>query len=455
MNKHRNLNIAGVFILLLLILTSCSKEWLESKPDKSLVVPKTIKDFQSLLDNTNLFNTQQGVGLGEVGSGDFYINNAGWSLITTNQERAAYIWAPTNNFYNTEIGIDWENGYKRILSTNVILYGIEQIKPAMAEQQDWNTVKGSALFFRAFDFFNLAQEYCVPYQSGTANAELGLPLRLDYDVNIHLKRSTLRQTYERIIADLEIAAGLLGTSPQFKTRPSKEAAYALLARTYLAMGNYESAGEYADLALQIQSALLDYSKLNAAASFPISRFNAEVIFHSTFYYGIFNPSRMFVVPELYAEYIAGDLRKTVFFTTNGLSFKGSYNGDRNLFGGLATDELYLICAEAKARAGELSGALADLNMLRRNRWTSAYVDLSSADPDVVLNYVVKERRRELLFRGIRWTDLRRLNTDSRFAVTLSRTINGNTYTLPPYDKRYVLPIDEEEIRLMGISQNER
>jgi len=438
-----------------MILTSCGKEWLEAKPDKSLLVPKTIKDYQSLLDNTNLFNTQQGVGLGEVGACDFYLNNAGWSLITTNQERAAYIWAPTNNFYNGEIGIDWENGYKRILSANVILDGMAQIKPEMAEQQDWNTVKGGALFFRAFDFFNLAQQYCVPYQSGTANGELGLPLRLDYDVNIYLKRSTLRQTYERIIADLEIAADLLGTSPLFKTRPSKEAAYALLARTYLAMGDYESAGEYADLALQIQSALLDYSKLNAAASFPISRFNAEVIFHSTFYYGIFNPSRMFVVPELYAEYVTGDLRKIVFFTANGLSFKGSYNGDRNLFGGLATDELYLIRAEAKARAGDLPGALADLNMLRRNRWTGAYVDLTSEDPDVVLNHVVKERRRELLFRGIRWTDLRRLNTDSRFAVALSRTINGGTYTLPPDDKRYVLPIDEEEIRLSGIPQNKR
>ncbi|WP_316814317.1 RagB/SusD family nutrient uptake outer membrane protein [Pedobacter heparinus] len=453
MKRHVSRPIS--FILLLFILQSCGKEWLEAKPDKSLVVPETIKDYQSLLDNSGLFNANQACGLGEIGSGDFYVTDAGWPMVTTNQERAAYTWAKTDEFYNGEQSLDWSSAYQRILNVNVILVGIAKLKPTIAEQQDWNSVKGSALFFRAFDFFNLAQEYCVTYASSSANADFGLPLRLDYDVNIKVKRSTLQQTYQQIIADLESAVELLGTKPLFKTRPSKEAAYALLARTYLMMGNYERAGYYADLALQIQHNLIDYSKLNGNAAFPITRFNAEVIFHSTFYYGIFNPSRMNIVPELLNEYTIGDCRKTVFFGPSGLNFKGSYNGDRSLFGGLATDEMYLIRAEAKARAGVLPAALDDLNTLRRNRWTGTYTELNSPDPSTVLNHVLKERRKELLFRGIRWADLRRLNRESRFAVTLTRTINGSTYALQPNDKRYILPIDEEEIRLNGIQQNER
>ncbi|TKC06202.1 RagB/SusD family nutrient uptake outer membrane protein [Pedobacter frigoris] len=442
-------------LLLLLILQSCGKEWLEAKPDKSLVVPETIKDYQSLLDNAGLFNAVQACGLGEMGAGDFYVTDANWQNVSTAQERSAYTWAPTSGFYGDDISLDWGNAYKRVLNANVVLTGIEKIKILEYEQQDWNNVKGSALFFRAFDFFNLAQEYCVAYNSTSANVDLGLPLRLDYDVNIKLKRSSLQQTYDRIVADLEAAAGLLGTKPLFKTRPSKEAAYALLARTYLSMENYERAGHYANLALQIQAELVDYSKLNANASFPIARFNAEVIFHSTFYYGIFNPSRMNVVPELFNEYVAADCRKTVFFGPTGLNFKGSYNGDRSLFGGLATNEMYLIRAEANARANILTAALTDLNTLRRNRWKGIYTDLNSTDQSVVLDYVVKERRRELLFRGVRWSDLRRLNKYSKFAVTLSRTINGTTYTLQPNDKRYVFPIDEEEIHLSGSEQNER
>lgn len=443
------------FTLLLLILQSCGKDWLEAKPDKSLVVPESIKDYQLVLDNVTLFNTLQACGLAEMSAGDFYITDANWSLITVSQERAAYTWGRTEDFYNGVPSVDWDNAYKRILNTNVVLAGIEKIKPLESEQQDWNNVKGSALFYRAFDFFNLAQVYCVAYNSTSANTDLGVPLRLDYDVNIKLKRSTLQQTYDQIIADLEAAAVLLGTKPLFKTRPSKESAYALLARTYLSMENYERAGHYADLALQIQAELVDYSKLNANASFPIARFNAEVIFHSTFYYGIFNPARMLVVPDLYNEYTLGDLRKNVFFNASNQNFKGSYNGDRTLFGGLATDEMYLIRAEAKARVGVLPEALTDLNTLRKSRWTGLYADLNSIDQATVLGYVLKERRRELLFRGIRWSDLRRLNRDSRFAVTLIRSIKGTTYTLQPNDKRYVLPIDEEEIRLSGIQQNER
>lgn len=445
------------FVMLLLILQSCGKDWLEAKPDKSLVVPETIKDYQSLLDNVSLFNTVQASGLGEIGAGDFYITNAGWEGLANQQERSAYVWAPTPDFYGDDVSLDWANAYKRILNANVILAGIEKIKPLESEQQDWNIVKGSALFFRAFDFFNLAQEYCVAYNSSSASTDLGLPLRLDYDVNVKLKRSTLQQTYEQIIKDLESAIDLLATKPLFKTRPSKEAAYALLARVYLTMDNYERAGYYADLALQIQSGLLDYSKLNANATFPVARFNAEVIFHSTFYYGTFIGTRLIVMPDLFNDYDINDCRRTVFFTTNvnGLTFKGSYNGDRNFFSGLSTAEMYLIRAEVKARAGVLPEALADLNTVRKNRWKGAYNDLNSTDQNVVLGYVLKERRKELVFRGIRWMDLRRLNKDSRYAVTLTRTINGKTYTLPPNDKRYVLPIDEEEIRLSGIHQNER
>ncbi|WP_316789710.1 RagB/SusD family nutrient uptake outer membrane protein [Pedobacter frigoris] len=443
------------FLLVLLLLQSCKKEWLEAKPDKSLVIPETIKDYQSLLDNVGLFNTAQACGLGEAGAGDFYITDANWPAVNVNQEKAAYTWSKTEGFYNGELSQDWESAYKRVLNANVILNGIEKIKPMNSAQQNWNNVKGSALFFRAFDFFNLAQGYCVNYNFASANQELGLPLKLDYDVNVKLKRNTLQQTYDQIIKDLETAVDLLGIKPAVKTRPSKQAAYALLAKTYLVMGNYEKAGRYANLTLQIQGNLLDYSKLNSAAAFPVTRFNAEVIFHSLFYFGIFNPTRMNVTPGLYGEYVAGDCRKTIFFGSTGLNFKGSYNGDRNLFGGLTTGEMYLIRAETRARAGELTDALNDLNILRKSRWMGVYVDLSSTDPELVLSFVVKERRRELPFRGIRWSDLRRLNPDSRFATTLTRTIFGNTYTLPPNDKRYVLPIDEQEIRLSGIQQNER
>ena len=76
-------------------------------------------------------------------------------------------------------------------------------------------------------------------------------------------------------------------------------------------------------------------------------------------------------------------------------------------------------------------------------------------PPVALAKVLTERRKELLMRGLRWTDLRRLNRDSRFAVTLSRTVQGQEYLLPPGDPRYTLLIPNEVIVNSGIAQNSR
>jgi len=440
-------------------LASCKNDWLEANPDESVVVPKTLEDFQALLDNTDqTFNNFQACGLAEIASGDFYILYTSWQSLFTTQEKSAYIWGPTTNFYNNESSADWENSYRRILNSNVILNGIRKIRVPSTKQNEWNNITGSALFFRSFDFFNLAQEYCKSYEQNTAKSELGLPLRLDYDVNIQLQRSTLQQTYEQIILDLKSALPLLGTKPLFKTRPSKQAVFALLARTYLVMENYSQAKLYTDSALQIQPELMDYSALNSNANYPIQRFNPEVIFHSTFSFGIFNASRLIVEPTFLDSYSEGDYRRKVFFKDNPngtTTYKGSYNSDKNLFGGLATDELYLIRAECNARIGNITTALTDLNHLLKTRWNLSYKELNADNAEQVLTFILKERRKELVFRGLRWQDLRRLNKDNRFATTLTRTLNNQIYTLPPNDKKYVFPIDEMELKLSGIQQNDR
>ena len=444
-------------VVTVLVLSSCSDKWLEAKPDESLIVPSKIDDFQALLDNTSTFNTTQSSGLGEISAGDFYITYSSWQSLFTTKEKMAYVWGSTKDFYGTESSSDWENAYKRILNANVVLDGIQKVKPIPGTEKGWDNVKGSALFFRAFDYYHLLQEFCKVYIPTTANIDLGLPLRLNYDVNVVHKRTALKAVYDQVIEDLQSAASLLGPAPLFKTRPSKQAAFALLARTYLSMEMYEQAGLYADSALKIQSVLLDYSKVNSGPTYPLLRFNPEVIFHNTFSYGIFNISKLIVVPELYNNYSSEDYRRTLFFraVAGGVTFRGHYGGDKNLFGGLATDELYLIRAESNARRGELNATLSDLNFLLQHRYKTGFSPMISNDATEVLRLVLNERRKELAFRGIRWSDLRRLNKDERFAVTLSRTLNGQTYQLSPNDKRYVIPIDEQEIRLSGIEQNER
>ena len=125
------------------------------------------------------------------------------------------------------------------------------------------------------------------------------------------------------------------------------------------------------------------------------------------------------------------------------------------FSGLATDELFLIKAECLARAGNASGALSTLNDLLRARYAQGtFVDLHADDPQQALRLVLQERRKELVFRGIRWSDLRRLNKEGA-GIVLTRLLNGKTYTLPANSNKYTLPIPPDEIALNGIEQNPR
>src|SRR5690606_25537193 len=102
----------------------------------------------------------------------------------------------------------------------------------------YREIKGAAYFFRAWHFFNLLQVYSAPYDSQTANTDLGIVLKLSADVNEHVRRSTVEMCYAQILDDLEYATSLLPPTSFVASRPNLAAAYALLARVYLSRFDY-------------------------------------------------------------------------------------------------------------------------------------------------------------------------------------------------------------------------
>lgn len=440
---------------------SCKEEWLDAKPNIALVVPKSPRDYQALLNNTSIMNLNA-PGLGIIGDDNFYISATSFRAIT-NQERSAYSWADSEGFYAGNAASDWQNGYNKILQTNIILDGIGQLKLSEAELKQYNEVKGAALFFRSINHFALSQIFCVAYGTN-ASTDLGIPLHLSSNVNTMVPQSTVAATYQSIISDLQESVKLLPITVQYPTAPSKPAAFALLSRISLAMEDYDRAFLYADSCLKIKSNLMDYSKLSATLAFPFTRFNEEDIFHENIgNYLIFRTTHLIVSPSLYAKYEVNDLRKSLFFTSvNGnISFRGSYDGSLQYFGGLATDEMYLNRAECFARKGNLIDGYKDLNLLLKSRWqkspngNSTYVDKSGNDQNELLRIVLDERRKELCFRGLRWSDLRRLNRDDRFKTTIIREIDGTTFTLLPNSRKYTFPLDDKEVNQGGLQQNPR
>jgi hypothetical protein len=97
---------------------------------------------------------------------------------------------------------------------------------------------------------------------------------------------------------------------------------------------------------------------------------------------------------------------------------------------LAINEQYLIRAEAAARAGNATKAMQDLNTLLAKRWkTNTFVALTATSAANALDQVIAERRKELAIHGYTALDRsERLNSDSRYALTLTRILNNQTYT---------------------------
>ncbi|WP_343304402.1 RagB/SusD family nutrient uptake outer membrane protein [Chitinophaga niabensis] len=441
-----------VVLSMLCLSTSCDKDWLDEKPDKNLTVPETLNDFEAMLDNTAI-NGRSALSIGEVASDGHYVLESRWASGFDNNLVNAYTW--TKNRPNIAI-VDWNSPYNFIIVSNVILEGAEKIESTASISEQRNRIIGGALFNRSRQLFELAQVFIPPFNTATASSDIGLPIRTEADITIPTVRSTVKETYDRIIADLLIAKDLLPTTPRYKTRASKPAVFAQLARVYLSMKDYSNAGKYADSCLKIYSTLLDYSKINLNANF-IGVFNDEVIFHSLgSAYNILTSSAK-IDKSLFDTYAANDLRKKAFFRTESagtIIFKGNYsNNSTSYFFGLATDEVYLIRAEALARSGAKEDALKYLNLLLKRRYDMTFAPVTAVDANDALVKILKERKKELFLRGQRWTDLRRLNTEQQFSEILTRTIGGNTYTLEPNSYKYTFPIPDDVVQLSGIQQN--
>lgn len=447
-----------ILLLTASIFFSGCEKFLEEKSDKSIAIPTTLHDFQSLLHDWATVNFNFSA-VGEASSDDMFLKDGDYNALYYESDKRLYTWQPdyTSRSFNS-VGDEWYNCYEGIYVCNSVLKGIED-NNLIGETADY--IKGQALVFRAARYLDGVQIWAPVYNKSTADTDLGMVLRLDPDMNIPSERASVQATYDQIIKDLTDALPMLRTASVAPTMPNKSVAYGLLARTHLIMGNYAEALENAEKALTFNNQLVDFNGLDPNANYPIpvvGRLSEEVIFYTRMFASeLINASRARISSSLYDLYEQGDLRKTIYFRSvdGAYSFKGTHTGAAALLTGISVSELYLIVAECSARLDDLDKAEQALNTLLVKRWvTNQFNPYSFADKNIALEIILKERRKELVFRGLRWSDIKRLNRDG-YNITLTRTVNEQTFTLPPNDLRYAIAIPETIIEISGIKQNPR
>lgn len=452
----KKLNII-LAISLCIFLIGCSDKWLEEKQDIKLIVPKTLNDLDLLL-NVDLFQ-YDGRGAVETSSDDYEFTKSQFDQLPFGFDRDLVVWKKGTDMENlvpVQLN-EWKCAYNQIQVCNVVLKGLSKIEKNAFNESDYNRIYGTALYHRAKQFLNMAMTFCNYYVNSTANNELGIPIKLDDDIDEPIKRSTLAQTYSQIVGDLQLSANYLPSSQLDYTRVSKAGAYALLARTLLYMDNYKGAKIAADSSLIFNSFVEDFNKItNPSSNAPLNIRSKEIHVRASMVKNTSAPTVGRVSSSLYKQYDERDLRKALYFKTEQdgkFTFKGSFMN--STFSGTTTGEVLLILAETKARLGDVDGAMNALNTLSKKRYKSSeFANFKSLNSEDALDIILRERRKELLTRGLRWQDLKRLNHNSKYAQTLTRIIGSETYSLPPNDARYALPIPQFVLDFNKIQQNQ-
>ena len=478
----------------LLGLASCNK-YLD-KPNKIQADIKTVDQLQALLDNvdgTEPGGYDYGVAFGYEG------HNATATYATDDTEITPELYKnnpsvfTTANLYYYTFDIDniigaasdplWNGEFSKIFNANVVLANADD---ATGDAITRNRVKADAYFIRAYSYWTLVNYYCLPYSQANLNAK-GLPIKKTTDYAESLKRATLKETYDFILADIARAQSLVNytdVQASMRWRVSKPAIEAFLSRYYLFTGDYDKSLQHANIALTSQTAkLVDFNTIpagnpatysNPAATLRYSALNdyspATFFKWDEFYYSRFTwATTQWNIPStnLLSTYDqTNDLRFLLLMIPNGgrrfnvitpATYRYTYFDDGSFLpSGPTIAEVLLNKAEALARKGEMVNSLAAANTLRAKR-LKTYVALTASSSEDALTKILQERRRELPF-SFRWADIRRfsVNETPNDDVTVTHTfykmgvgsvdVNSiQTYTLPVKSLRYAVPINGVEI----------
>ena len=449
-----------IFLFALVCIFGCSKK-LDLKPDSTLIIPESAKDLENILDNSDIINSTPA--LAQLSADEYFIPTLqDWQGLPTPIQRNLYIWKPDIFEGATQLA-DWTVPYSAIFYSNSVLDILS--KQNISNDTEKKNIKGWALFIRSYNLYILVSLYSKAYDEATANSDLGIPLKLSSDIKNIVPRSSVQKTYDQITNDIITASDLLNTNiiDGKRNRPSKIASYALLARVYLSMRKYDQAELYANKSISLYSTLIDYNSLDTTTASAFTYNSLETIYftqqlpeYASTSYGL---QRSYGLDSnLVTIYEPGDLRLPIYFKKNSIdnyNFKAINSLQEYPFTGLATDEMYLIKAECLARKGQIEESLLVLNSLIKTRMkTGTFIAITANTAADALEKILVERQKSLVWRGLRWMDIKRFNLEGR-NIMLTRNLSGTIYILEPNSPKYVLPIPDDEIALSGIQQNPR
>lgn len=401
----------------------------------------------------------------------------------------------------------WASHYGAIKNYNIAIEQSDLILDPESEFYDESLVayaewlKGTALYCRASSYLNLARHFGPDYDPDTAADDLCVPLVLEFDIYAKPARASVEDVYYQIEEDLlaaeELLDGKVYQGEQRSPDVTIDAIYALLARYYLDIEEYEEAAKMADAVIGSEAGYkLSSTATEMTAEFskdsgsePIIQFyasNNEGLAGNPIYTQVSRDAKgayfqPYYIPskKLIDSYSQNDLRFRTWFSNNkypifanGARYKniytfikyignpafqmGTVENGAHAAKALMISEMYLISAEAHLMANSPINARTSLNALQNAR---------GADPTAAtLENIQLEWFKETVGEGLRLTCLKRWHIGFEGRPAQNAAVTANIVNLGEYfDERkieaddYVLcwPIPSYELKLnKNLEQND-
>jgi len=332
----------------------------------------------------------------------------------------------------------WNAVYNTINAANSVIVKV----PGMTDmtEDEKNSALGELYFIRGLCHFNLVNLFGA------------VPIKILPTVgvnNLSAKRDPVESVYTQIITDLSFAEKHLTASASTKTRASKYAASALLARVYLYQKNYTAAYQKAnDVILNGGYTFLnDYANIFAADG------SAETIFEVDFTADDRNRIAEYNFPKtlngryevaasasIISAFSADDKRKNATIAYDGVNaYSKKYDdlstGADNVIV-LRLAEMYLIRAEAEAHLDNpiIKSIQDDINTIRSR---AGLANTTASDVATLITVIAEENHLEFAFEGHRWFDLVRTGR----ALSVVEGLKDARKTLYPIPSSEVLTND--------------
>lgn len=390
---------------------SCS-DFLDQKPDNYISDAAVIQTLSSAKAALN--GAYHDLASSSYYGGQYF--DAGVNLAADN-----VTWTGSLNYYydfdthqysaeNQLLSYAWYAIYATVNQTNQVIDKVTVLNDGSESER--RRIIAEATVIRSLAFFDLARTWGnIPVVKQATSS----PTQFD-----GVKQTKAKDVYRLVVDDvLAIYNDLSELSD--RVHVTRSAADAFLARVYLYLEQWDKAEQYASKVIDngnytlgtIQD-LID-NKETAESIWELAYSSSFTNQQSTYWRSPdqggrheWGPSKELV--QLLADPTVGGDRKAFYQDFSSVQVPDYFVGTLYHRSTLDDDviifrlaEQYLIRAEARANQQNVSGALSDLNIIRRRANVSEIVDVASTQE--LLNLIADERRVELALEPHRWFDL--------------------------------------------------